>query len=99
MFEQLVDEIGSTSADVQRQIAEAMARVNCAVDAGTVPVGVRLCVGLGVLERAFADMPPDAREEVRYRLVGVFLGADPVAGEAGGKLGFITAARDGPLAA
>lgn len=99
MFEQLVGEIGSTGADVERQIAEAMGRVNQAVDAGTVPVGVRLCVGLGVLESALSDMPAKAREEMSYRLIAALLGAEPMASEAGVDIQAMAAAQGDSLAA
>ena len=98
MFKRVVEEIAAGTG-VGGRIADVSAQVNSVVDAGSLPVAVRLCVGLGVVASALADMPAEARDEVSYRLIAALLGAEPVAGEASVEIDVITTAQGGPLAA
>lgn len=81
MFSLIVEEIADGTG-LGGRIGEVTAQVNSVVDAGAEPVAVRLCVGLGVVSSALADMPVAARTEMSYRIIAALLGADPVAGEA-----------------
>lgn len=83
MFKQFVEEICDAEAGADQQVTAASAKVNQAIDAASISVGVRLCVGLGVVAAALADLPDDARREISYRLIASMLGAEPVEGEAG----------------
>ncbi len=96
MFGLIVDEVADGTG-LGGRIGEVTARVNSVVDAGAEPVAVRLCVGLGVVASALADMPVVARTEMSYRMIAALLGADPVAGEAG--VDIAPTAQGGPLAA
>jgi len=99
MFRKVVEDLCEVHAGMAQQVGTVSAQVNQMVDAGSIPVGARLCVGLGVVGAALADLPPAAREEICYRLIGAMLGAESAQGEARADVGAIATERDKPMAA